>query len=85
MLNVPELLHSAYSFVRSVESNKGLAAVTLEHVIQEQIERIEGGSSRNLLSVSGSISGERLSKLAVLDRVEDGINSVIQYLEDRVD
>lgn len=76
--SIEELLQSAYSFVRGVEANKAISALTLDHIIQQQIDAIQGGDSHSMLSASGDTIGARTSKLAMLDSVQSGIDAVVQ-------
>jgi hypothetical protein len=76
-----ELLHSAYSYVRGVETNKAIAAMTLDHLLQESIDAIKGGESRTLLGADGkpaTPSSKRPSRLAVLDSIEKGIDALVK-------
>lgn len=81
---IRELLHSAYSFVRGVESNRAIANVTLDHMLQEQIDAIRGSGSRDVVGVDASgKSIPRPSKLAQLDEVATGIDAAVKALEAR--
>lgn len=82
---VEELLQNAYSFVRGVESNRAIATLTLDHLIQEHIDSIEGGEGRNLLDAAGNASGKRLSKLERLDQVERDVTTAIDAIKNRTD
>ncbi len=79
-----EILHSAYSYVRSVETNRAIAQLTLDHLLQERIDAIKGGDSRTLLGADGKPSAsltKRVSRLAVLDSIEAGINALVTAKE----
>lgn len=76
--SIQELLQNAYSFVRGAEANKAVAALTLDHLIQQQIDVIQGGDSQVLLNSAGDSTGLRASKLAMLDAIEKGIDQVVQ-------
>lgn len=41
------IIHSAYSLVRGIESRTALEPLSLDHVIQEHLERIQSTSSTN--------------------------------------
>jgi hypothetical protein len=76
--NEATILHRAYSFIRSREMNKAVASMTLDHLLQEHIERIEGGDSRAMLSATGRRGAMRPSKLAELKQLEDDIASIVR-------
>jgi hypothetical protein len=75
-------LHSVYALIRGVESNKSIAAITLDHLIEEQIQSIEGGSSRYLLNAAGDITNDlRPSKLDELTRIQESIDQLVAAIE----
>lgn len=39
------IIHSAYSFIRGVESRTSLVPLSLDHVIQEHLDRIQSSSA----------------------------------------
>jgi hypothetical protein len=82
---VEELLHNAYSFVRGVESNRAIATLTLDHLIQEHIDSIEGGEGRNLLDAAGKAVDSRLTKLERIDAVERDIAEAVKAIKNRTD
>jgi hypothetical protein len=60
-----EMLHSAYAAVRGSAMNTTVASITLDHLLQEQIDSIRG-------------SKKRVSKLGILDTIEKNIDGVVQ-------
>lgn len=70
-------LHSAYSFIRSVEVNKATAAITLDHLIQEQIDSYKASATRPLLDAKGDSVGTRPSKLDALDALEKEVTAIV--------
>lgn len=75
------VLHSAYAAVRGSEKSRALSTVTLDHLLQEQIDLIKGGETNVLLGASGSMIGSRLSKLDRLDNIEKQVNDVVAAVE----
>lgn len=69
------ILHSAYSFIRSIEERKAYSAYTLDHAIQEQIDRLDENSNRDILDASSSI-GLRPSRYRQLTDLEDSITAL---------
>ena len=81
----PELrrvLHSAYSFVRSVEVNKAIGSLTLDHIIQEQITKYKKGETRAILDSRGESLGNRVAYLDTLDSIEKELNGVIKAVKE---
>jgi len=75
-------LHSAFSFVRSVESNKALSSVTLDHLIREQIAFLKKDSSRDIVDGQGESIGGRPSRWDRIDWLERVLTLAIQTIED---
>lgn len=75
------VLHSIYSFIRSIEVNKATAALTLDHMLQEQITRLKGGSSRPILDSKGESLGNRISYLDTLDAMEKDLNALVKEVD----
>jgi hypothetical protein len=71
------ILHSAYSFVRSREMNKAVASLTLDHLIQEHIESIQGGDTRAMVDSKGQRNNLRPTKLQELDKLENDITDFV--------
>lgn len=70
-------LHSAYTFIRSVEVNKATASLTLDHLIQEQIDSYKASTTRPILDAKGSSVGTRSSKLDALDALEKEVIAIV--------
>lgn|SRR5687767_9429048 len=76
-----KVLHSAYTFVRSVEVNKASAALTLDHLIKEQIDSIKQSSTRDILDSKGKDIGKRTSKLDDLDTLQQDVEAVVKAVK----
>lgn len=76
-----KVLHSAYTFVRSVEVNKASAALTLDHLIQEQIDTIKQSSTRAILDAQGKSVGNRTAKLDDLDTLQQEVDAVVKAVK----
>lgn len=83
--NLRRILHSAYSYVRSVESNKAVAAITLDHLIQEQITSLKQGETQAISSPKGEDLGTRPSRWDQLDNLKTQINSVVEAIREAGD
>lgn len=79
---VKTVLHSAYTFIRSVEVNKAAASLTLDHLIQEQIDSYEQSTTRPILDAKGQSLGKRISKLDALDTLKQQVESVVKSIKD---
>lgn len=82
--SIQELLHSAYTAVRASETTKSIAALTLDHLLEEQIASIRGGTPLNLLDSAGRPVGVRVSKLAMLTSIELDIDAVVGASKEEV-
>lgn len=76
-----KVLHSAYTFVRSVEVNRATASLTLDHLIQEQINTYKQASQRSIIDAKGQDVGSRSSKLDDLDTLEQEVASVVDSVQ----
>lgn len=80
-LQFRKTLHSVYSFVRSVEVNRAIANLTLDHLIQAQMERIKGGATRNILDSKGESLGSKIPQIEVLTVLEQDINAAVAAVD----
>lgn len=76
-----KVLHSAYTFIRSAEVNKASAALTLDHLIQEQIDSYKQSSERAILDAKGASIGNRSSKLDNLETLQQEVDSVVKSVK----
>lgn len=77
-----KVLHSAYTFIRSVEVNKASASLTLDHLIQEQIDAYKQSSKRAIIDAKGEDVGNRTSKLDDLDTLQQEVDAVVKSVKD---
>ncbi len=82
MSDLRRVLHSAYTFVRSQEINKATASLTLDHMIQEQINTLKKGQTRAFLDAKGDDDGSRVSYLDSLDTLEKELADVVKAVKD---
>jgi len=82
MSDLRKVLHSAYSFIRSVEVNKASASLTLDHMIQEQISTLKKGETRALLDAKGDSVGSRISYIDALESLEKELADVVKAVKD---
>jgi siroheme synthase len=80
--NLRRILHSGLSFVRGVEVNRSTSALTLDHLIDEQIRTISRGETREMVDGRGSQYGKRPSKLDALDTLEKEIKEAAKAVRD---
>lgn len=76
------VLHSAYTFVRSIEVNKATASLTLDHLIQEQITKLKKGETTAILDSKGESLGNRIAYLDQLDALEKDLQDVVKAVKD---
>lgn len=77
MSDLRTVIHSAYTFIRSVEVNKATAALTLDHLIQEQINRLQSQTNRAILGSKGESLGDRISYLDSLDALQKQMQDAV--------
>jgi hypothetical protein len=75
------LLHSSFTFVRSVESNKAAAAITLDHMIGEQIAFLKGGEKREILDPKGESAGSRTSRFDELEELDTNLKKMVDSIK----
>lgn len=80
-----KVLHSAYTLVRSVEANKALSTVTLDHLIQEQITLLDKDATRPLMDGKGGVisdvKGQPLKRRSRRNQLVDLQASVASAIE----
>jgi hypothetical protein len=76
------ILHAAYTFVRSVESNKAASALTLDHLLQEHITSIKQGEVREILDGKGESikDAKRASKIDELTELEKQVTDLVSAI-----
>lgn len=79
--DVRRALHSAYTLVRSVESNKAISTWTLDHMVQEQITRLKQGEVRSFVDGAGESVGSRTSKYDQLTDIETQVTNAVQAIK----
>ena len=81
MSDLRQVLHSAYTFVRSIEANKAAAAITLDHLVQEQIIALKQGEVRQITDAKGDTVGNRISRWDALDALDRQIDQAVQAIQ----
>lgn len=71
------ILHSAFAFVRSVEANKASAAVTLDHVLGQQVKFLKAGQTRPIVDATGASVGNRLSRYDELTNLQTQVDDLV--------
>jgi hypothetical protein len=62
-------LHSAVTFVRSVEANRAMGTITLKHMVSEQIKFLKPKATRSIIDAAGASVGNRMSRWDRLDQL----------------
>ena len=75
-------LHEAYAYVRGVEANTALSALTLDHMIQAQIDRLKKGSTTSLVDGSGNATDSRASRWDRIDAIGKNLKAAVQQVLD---
>lgn len=71
------ILHSAFAFVQSVEANKASAAVTLDHVIAQQVKFLKSGEARPIVDSTGASTGDRTSRYDELKQLQSQVTELV--------
>lgn len=79
------VLYSAFSFVRSIESNQATTALTLDHLIGQQIQSLKSGVTRPLLDGRGEVVGHRISRWDAIDKLEKDLLDAIEAVQNAGD
>lgn len=82
MSSIRQTLADSITFVRSVEANKAASAVTLDHLIDEQIKNLKKGEQTQFVDAQGNSVGSRPSKWDVIDALQQEIASTVKTLQD---
>jgi hypothetical protein len=77
--NLRQVLHSAYTAVRSRAVTESIAGLTLDHLMKEQVASIDKGSVRIIVDAKGD-DNKRISKLDALNTLEQQLNDVVQSI-----
>jgi hypothetical protein len=75
------ILHSAISFVRSVESNRSFATVTLGHLVNEQVKFLKKGETRSIVDVGGHSVATRTSRWDQLNKLYADTKSAVEKIK----
>jgi len=78
-------LAAGFSFIRGVEVNRSTAALTIDHLINEQIRSISHGATREMLDGKGAKYGGRVSKLDAIEVIEENIKAAAKAVRDAGD
>ena len=85
--NFRQILHSGYTLIRSIESNKAVSALTMDHLIQGHIDSLKQDSTRSsqLVDDSGKSLGNRISRWDQIDEIEKLFSQAVQAMKDAGD
>lgn len=71
-------IHEAYTYIRSIEAGKAVSPITLDHLIQKQIQFLKTGSSRPLIDARGENSNYgRISRYDQLKAIKENIQAIV--------
>jgi hypothetical protein len=79
--NLRQLLHSAFVYVRSYEANQSTAAITLDQLLDEQIQFLKPAAKRTIVDASGKDVGSRISRYDRLTGLKDGMKAVVDAVK----
>lgn len=85
------ILHSAYTFVRSSETNNSISALTLDHLLKEHIQALGSDpekrktEKRVMSDATGAGFDSRASRWDQIDDMEKQFNGVIKAIKEAGD
>jgi hypothetical protein len=81
--NFRQILHSGYTLIRSIESNKAISSLTMDHLIQGHIDALKPDATRasSLVDDSGQSLGNRTSRWDQIDEVEKLFTKAVEALQ----
>lgn len=81
--NFRKILHSGYTLIRSIETNKAISAITLDHLIQGHIDSLKKDETRAsaLVDDSGKSLGNRVSRWDQIDEIEKLFTKAVDALK----
>jgi len=82
--NFRQILGSGYALVRSIETNKAISALTMDHLIQAHIDSLKQSTTRasQIVDDSGKSLGDRISRWDQIDEIEKLFTKAVQALKD---
>lgn len=81
--DVRTALHSAYTFVRSVEINKAYAVLTLDHMLSEQIAKLKSSSTST--ENSASLPKDHISRYDQLEDLKKQLDDAVRAVKEAGD
>lgn len=85
MTDLRSSIQAAYTLIRSIESNKSASALTLDHVIQEQITLLQKGTTQPIIDSRGESQGTRTSRFDQMVELQSNLDSAVQAIQDAGD
>lgn len=83
--DIRSTLADGFTLVRSIESNKALAALTLDHLIQNYIDSIKQGVTTTILDGQGQSVGSRVSRYDQLSDLLTNMQNAVQAIKNAGD
>lgn len=80
--DVRRAIHSAYTFVKSMEVNRSVATLTLDHMIGEQIQSLKQGEVRSEVDGSYEERGNRISRYDTITEIEKSLSDAISAIRE---
>lgn len=74
------VLSDSYSYVRSTEANQSASAVTLDHILSEQINFLKKDATRDMVDGQGSAVGKRPSRWDRIDSLEKMLKATLDVI-----
>jgi len=85
--NFRQILHSGYTLIRSIETNKAVSALTLDHLLQNHIDALKKGTIRASATVDDNGNalpdgrGNSISRWDQIDEIEKLFTQAVNALK----
>lgn len=80
--NLRQTLHSAFAYVRSYEANQATAAITIDQLLDEQIQFLKPDAERTIVDAAGNSMGTRYSRYDRLQDLKNGLDAVVKAVSE---
>ena len=74
-------LHSAYSFIRSIEMNKAVTTVTLDNLLQEHLDNLKGKARAVVDQTGKNTYAERSSRYDQITAIQTRMEAAVEAIK----
>ncbi len=81
MSDIRTILADGFTFVRSIESNRAIASLTFDHLIQGYIDSIKTGVTTTIIDGQGQGVGQKASRYDQLSTLLSTMQNAVQSIQ----